>query len=198
MKTVKNKLKIAITGIVGSGKSSVTKVFEDNNFPVFNADLVTHELLNNNINVYNFIKENFEECIENDAIVRSKLSAIIFANDENVIKLNQFMHPIILAKMQLFLQQNTIAIAEIPLLFEVGFEKYFDIIIVVSTNEELRYKRLLKKGWSIEKIESISKKQIPLKIKEEKADVIISNNADIDSLIKNTENWIKENLNDKD
>lgn len=191
MKNVKNK--IAITGIVGSGKSTVTKIFQDLNYAIFDSDVCTSNLYEDE-DVITFLKDKFNESFEDGIFIKEKLSKLVFSNNQKLKELNDFMHPLIEAKMQEAFLKNDITVSEVPLLFEANLQHYFDIIIVVYSDLEIIKERLIKRGYTKQKINNIINKQIPLDEKVNKATVVFDNNSDQETLKKKVEIWIKENL----
>ena len=195
MKNVKSKCRIAITGIIGSGKSTVSKIFEQHGYDIFSADQCNSELLLNNPIVFKEISQQFSSAIVDNKINKAILSDIIFNDEKQKAILNRIMHPLILEQMLLFCDNHKIAVCEIPLLYETKQEQYFDIVIVVASDMDIIIKRLSNKGLSISKINQIINSQISLDTKIEKADVIFYNNNTSQDLYGDVSQWIKGNLN---
>ena len=129
---MKQNKKIAITGGIGSGKSTVAKLIKEQGYAVFSCDEIYSELIKDN----DFLKslcENFGEILDcNGQLDKVKLSKIVF-NDKNKLRqLNSITHPAIIKEMFRRADRlNSTCFFEVPLLFENGYEKYFDETIVV-------------------------------------------------------------------
>ena len=179
---------VAITGGIASGKSVVSKWFEDQKFSVIYADKIGHELLEDKY-FKNKIKEIFgKEVIINRTVDRIKLGEIIFNSADKRKHLNELLHPEILKKMQQIINASSkeILIFEIPLLFENGLQNAFDLVINIWTDEEIQLKRLMKRKFMIrDKALKWISSQMPAFEKQKKADINIENNATIIALKNN-------------
>lgn len=143
--------KIAITGGIGSGKSIVGKYIETIGYPVFSCDEIYKEIIHTPAYVA-AIAECFPTAIVKEKIDRKKISAIVF-NDENALKkLNQISHPLIMRVLdeRMNAQSFDLVFAEVPLLFEGGFENQFDHILVITRNKEMRIRDIVQRdGLSV-------------------------------------------------
>jgi dephospho-CoA kinase len=186
MRHPKRPFLIAITGGIASGKSIVSKWFEEQNFSVFYADKIGHELLNEQYFI-NEIKGVFgKEITFNNLIDRKKLGEIIFNSEDKRKQLNKLLHPEIRKRMQQIIDtssQETI-IFEIPLLFENGLQKAFDLTINITTRNEMRIKRIMKRdGIKKDIAQRKINSQMPELNKQKLTDVNIINEANLDDLI---------------
>lgn len=157
-------LKIGITGGIGSGKSTICKVFSLLGIPVFEADKAAKQLLNSNPEIKKEIIRLFGKEIytANKGIDRKKLADIIFNDDFQLAKINALIHPVVRNEFQnwLELQQSPYVIHEAAILFESGFYKMMDFTILVSAPEEQRIERVMKRdGISEELVKNRMKKQ---------------------------------------
>ena len=194
MTNVKNKISIGITGTIASGKSTVTNCFKELGYNIFDSDKINHDLLYNDKEVNKLLQLNFKECFNNNILDKNKLSNIIFNNNDYRLILNNIMHPRIIKKLDKYINDNNIAISEVPLLFELGLENKFDIIILVLTNIDIIKDRLLNKGYDINKINNIINIQIDKDKLKAKSNVIFYNNNSKEDLIKEVYKWIKDNI----
>ena len=115
--------KIGITGGIGSGKTTVAKVFEVLGVPVYYADAAAKRLMNENEILKGQIQYHFgKECYVNGKLNRKYLSELVFNNDEKLSLLNSIVHPITIADAQAWMQQQTApyALKEAALIFEKG------------------------------------------------------------------------------
>ncbi len=140
-----NNFKFAITGGIGSGKSAVSEIIRRQGYAVFSCDEIYKELL---------LKPSFIEKISSEfdgvlnfdgTINRKKLSEKVFGDSAALEKLNAITHPAIMKEVLKKCSGESIAFAEVPLLFENGFERYFDGVIVVLRDTEERIAAVLKR-----------------------------------------------------
>jgi formamidopyrimidine-DNA glycosylase len=194
-KCQKKSKKIAITGTIGSGKSTVAKIFRKNGYFVYDSDEVSKELSKKGGKGYKQIVKTFDNILDfNDEIDRSKLAEIIFNDKDKKEKLEQILHPLILEDMLSVMKSKDLFIAEVPLLFESDMQKHFDEVILVVSNDIILIERLLNKGLNLADIQSRIINQLNVKEKMKKSNVIIKNNADVETLEKKVITYIKNNL----
>lgn len=132
--------KIAITGGIGSGKSTVVAYLRKKGYTVFSCDEIYHEIMRSHAYIKQ-IKNVFPNVVENGKINRKRLAEIVFSNPEKRQQLNDISHPMIMDKLQFDIKtiQNDVVFVEVPLLFEGNYEYLFDEIIVVvrALNERI-------------------------------------------------------------
>ena len=172
-------IKVAITGGIGVGKTTVSNLFEKMGIPVFNSDVIAKEIMSSNHALKNQIIEVFgENAYENSKLNRSYLSDAIF-NDKNLLeKMNSIVHPYVVEEFNLWLknQKSKYILYESAIVFESNGENAFDkIICVLATKEEVINRIIDRNSFSRDKITSIMNNQLPDKIKAEKSDYIIEN-----------------------
>lgn len=190
-KCQKNTRRIAITGIIGSGKSTVSQIIRDNGYSVFDADAVNSELLKDPL-ILSRIENRFPNAFENGVLVRAKLASEIFNNPDSKSDLENILHPIIRKRMLKDAKNTDLFFAEIPLLFESGFAKDFDYVICVVASEKTILERMKNRGYNEQATKERIKTQYPVKVKVRKSDLIINNDADYDQLKKNVEGWLRK------
>ncbi|MCK9330512.1 MAG: dephospho-CoA kinase [Candidatus Cloacimonetes bacterium] len=185
-------LLLSITGDIASGKSSVTKYFSDKGYLVYSADDINAQILKR-ANTINDLVNLFGKAILKTSnsimeIDKQKFREIIFSNQyQNVKKLNDYLHPKILFEMQQYINNcnDKILFFEVPLLFECNLQYCFDINIIVTAEYKIKIERIIKRDNCSEDIaKNILKNQINQEIKQSLSDIIIDNNFDLDSLIK--------------
>ncbi len=173
-------LKIGITGGIGSGKTTVAKIFSLLNVPVYNADAASKRLYHTDKELMANIKKHFgEDIYTQDQLNRSKLAALVFNNEENLALLNSLVHPPTIKDADNWMHQQTgpYIIKEAALLFESGSAGNLDYIIGVHTPDFLRIKRAMDRDHvSREVVLSRMNKQIDEIIKMKLCDFIIENN----------------------
>lgn len=144
-------LKIGITGGIGSGKSTVARVFETLGIPVYNADEAAKRLMQEDPDLRKQIISLFgEEAYQDGKLNRSFISGQAFSNPEKVKALNALVHPATIsdAKSWMAKQQSPYALKEAALIFESGSEKELDYVIGVFAPEELRIRRVMERDRS--------------------------------------------------
>src|SRR6185295_2659899 len=146
-------LKIGITGGIGSGKTTVCKLFELLGVPVYYADDASRELLISDPAIKNQIVTIFGENIldEDQRISRKKVAAHVFGNETELKKLNAIMHPAVALHFEKWLNQKAsfpYIIKEAAILFESGAYRQLDKVITIAAPEELRISRVIKRDDS--------------------------------------------------
>lgn len=156
-----SSIKIAVTGGIGSGKTTVCNIIKEKGYPVFSCDEIYAELLNSG-NLTNLIVEGFGKVVLTDGkIDRRKLSTCVFGDEKKLQRLNEITHPKIFEEM--FLRAENCdgkVFFEVPLLFEGGYQNLFDEVIVVLRKVEDRILSVkLRDNLSDEEVEKRLNKQ---------------------------------------
>ncbi len=190
-----NKLSIAITGGIGSGKSEVCRLLNEQNIPVISADKLGHLALADHDVKEQLIEEFGEQILINGEIDRNLLGNIVFKDELKTLMLNKIIHPVIIRMLQKEMsdQKTELTAYEIPLLFEVGLEKLFDIIIMIWASEKVRRDRLLKRsGMSELRITEIIAQQYSQVDAKARSHYIIENSGSMKELEKALKEVLKE------
>lgn len=187
-------MKIAITGLIGSGKSTVCKYIRDKGYHVFDCDAYNSYLLEEGNEGYLKVKEVFPEVFEGDTLIKKRLSDLIFSNLENKEKLENILHPLILDKINLESKDYNPYFAEVPLLFETEFYKHFDYSLLVACDNNIALKRLTLRGVDNNEAKRRIANQMSLEEKKKRCNGIIYNNGDLDSLYGQIDLWLKNNV----
>jgi len=174
---------IAVTGILGSGKTTVAGMFGSRGLPVIDADAIAHELMEPGTEVWRKIKEVFgENVLENDKTInRQKLAEMVFGEESRVSKLNEIVHPelfrVILDKLRGDnAGKNPAVVIDAPLLIESGLHREMDYVVVVKTDRKNARERIRRSGRKID-FEARMRFQLPQESKEKHADFIVDNNG---------------------
>ena len=141
-------LKVGVTGGIGSGKSTVSKLFTCLEIPVFNADEAGRNLLNNDPQTIEEVTKLFgKEIIKDGKPDRKKIAELVFKNPENLAKLNSVIHPAVRRKFNEWAtgQHAAYCIDEAAILIETEFYKQLDYTILVIAPEQLRIKRVMQR-----------------------------------------------------
>ena len=173
-------LKIGLTGGIGSGKSTVAKVFETLGIPVYYADDASKKLLNENDELKTAVVQHFgKEVYKNGALDRKHLASIVFNNKEKLDLLNSLTHPVVIKDAEDWMNRQTspYAIKEAALLFESGAAEKLDYIIGVYAPQHLRVKRVMERdGLPTEEVVKRINRQIDEEMKMKLCDFMITNN----------------------
>lgn len=187
--------KIAITGTIGSGKSEVSRLLREKGYAVFDCDQVSYDLSQPNQAGYNQIIKRFEGIVmENQMLDRKKLASIIFNDAQAKMDLQNILYPLILEEMEKQIKKSdTLFFAEVPTLYESGWEIYFDQVLVVSVCKEVRDFRLKQnRSMSLAQIEERVQAQISDEKKCALADWVIENNGTKEELKIKIEKWLEK------
>ncbi|NUQ18694.1 MAG: dephospho-CoA kinase [Sphingomonas sp.] len=176
-------IKIALTGSIGMGKSTVAKMFEAAGVPVFDADSVVRQLQGPGGALVDRIGELFPGTVRCGTLDRDCLAQIVLEDPAKLAALENIVHPAVRDWRQAFIEKNSSApalIFEIPLLFETRGEKEFDKVIVVSAPADVQRARVLQRqGMTAAKLESILDRQTPDEEKRRRADFVVDTGGDL-------------------
>lgn len=181
-------LKVGITGGIGSGKTTVCKIFEQLGIPIYYADERAKRLMTFDKYLKSAIKQLLgpKAYYRNGRLDRKYVASIVF-NDKSILeKLNKLVHPAVGKDAEKWHnnQDAPYTIKEAALLVENGSYKSLDRLIVVTAPEELRIKRVIARdGSNYESVSSRIRNQLPEKEKKKVADFIIDNSGEV-SLIQ--------------
>jgi len=181
-------MKIAVTGGIGSGKSSVCNIFAKKGYSIISADKIAKELLANDKEIRKAVVAEFGEAAYDNGKPNNKyLAEKVFSNQQNVVKINSIIHPHTIIKIDLLiteaLKKSDIVFVESALIFEADRKDYFDHIILVLSSDENKIKRVTKRdGSSIDDVVKRIENQIPDDKKKSHSDFIIENNGTIEQL----------------
>ena len=192
------KIKVAITGGIGSGKSTALLYLKELGYPVFSCDEIYKEVISSKEYI-DKIEEFFPEAVTNSCIERKILSEIIFNDPEKRALLNGIAHPLIMQKLYERMDncKDELVFAEVPLLFECGFENEFDHVIVILRKEEKRIQSVQERdGISEEKIKQRMQSQFDYFSKDgqqriKNCNAILLENCTIEQLRMDLQNIIK-------
>ncbi|KXK03460.1 MAG: dephospho-CoA kinase [Ignavibacteria bacterium] len=179
---------IGVTGGIGSGKSEVCRILADQGFEIYNADLIAKDLYKKNKLLSKALINEFGEGILNfkGQISLAKLKQVIFKNKQNYNKLKKIVHPKVINHIKKLISKSKekIVIIESALIFESGFEKDMNYIVMIYSNKKNRIKRIIERdGAKRKEIENIMSYQMNEQEKLDKADFVIVNNKGLDDLI---------------
>ncbi len=172
-------IRIGLTGGIGSGKTTVAKIFEVLGIPVYYSDIVTRQLMNEDAELRKNITATFgEQSYTAAGLNRSYIASIVFNDAEKLEILNSLTHPATIrhARQWMQKQRSPYIIKEAALIFESGSVADLDYVIGVYAPLPLRIQRAMKRdGVSSEEVEKRMKRQIDEDIKMKLCDFVITN-----------------------
>lgn len=184
-----NLVKIAVTGGVASGKTAVCEFLQQLGACVVNADAIAHELLDSQTDLGQQVIRTFgSDILQNGKISRTGIAAKVFKDPQRLKELEDILHPSILKRIKeryLDARQKGIYkafVVEIPLLFEIGAESFYDVIIAVIAEDEKACLRFQSKGFTEEEYKRRMSRQLLPTIKSAKANYTIKNNGTLETL----------------
>ncbi|MYJ87928.1 MAG: dephospho-CoA kinase [Rhodobacteraceae bacterium] len=171
---------LGITGSIGMGKSTVSRMFEQSGVPVWEADREVKKLYRTGGEAVEPLREAFgDDILGPDGIEKEKLKEKILDRQDQKKKLEEIVHPLVRKKMEDFKaqcinQKHKLAALEIPLLLESGLQDKVDYVVVVSAPEEFQEKRVMeRKGMTREWFQKIKSWQLSDAEKQQRADFVI-------------------------
>ena len=172
-------IKVGITGGIGSGKTTVAKIFEVLGIAVYYADDAAKRLMIEDIVLKEKIEQVFgKDIYDNGILNRAKLSSLVFNNPEKLSLLNSIVHPVTIADADKWMQQQTTpyVLKEAALIFESGSDKMLDKVIGVFTSAEQRIQRVMQRdNISEEAVKTRMNKQMNENEKMRLCDYVINN-----------------------
>jgi len=184
-------VKIAITGGVASGKSTVCQFFKELGAYVVNADALAHELLYPNTDLgQQIIRLLGSNILENGKISRRIIAEKVFKDPKLLEQLEGLLHPAVLHKIEELYGQvrregrHSLFVVEIPLLYEIQGDSFYDVVVAVLADEDLAKERFEKAGFQKTEYDRRMSRQLKPHHKSAKADYTIHNNGSLEDLKK--------------
>lgn len=175
-------LRVGLTGGIGSGKSTVARVFEVLGIPIFNSDIQAAVIMHTNSKVKQGLVKEFGEDIYHAGILnKALLRKLIFNNEKNKNFVNNLVHPEVRKAYQLYTETHNnvpYVMQEAAILFESGAYKIQDKNITVVANRDIRIKRITERdGIDESMVKNIMNQQLPEEEKKKLSDFTIDNNG---------------------
>lgn len=182
--------KVAITGGLASGKSTVCRMLAELGAKVVNADAIVHNLLTPETEIGQKVIELFgKNILNNNTIDRSRVANLAFNNPRKLKMLEALLHPKVYEEINREWQEvnkekkNALFVVEIPLLFESGGEEFFDTTVSVSSPRResgLRFQKAT--GFEQEEYDRRMAFQLSTEEKNKRADIVIENSGSLEEL----------------
>lgn len=174
-------IKVGLTGNIGSGKTTVSEIFDNLGIPVYNSDTEAKKFLSYTDVVSKLINRFGDRILTNSKIDNKKIAGIVFNDNESLEFLNQLIHPLVAYDFNKWcdLNQNkSYVIIESAILYESGFDKFVNKVIFVSAPEEIRIKRIVNRdNCDVDEVKKRISKQWDESIKIKLADYNIINDG---------------------
>ncbi len=184
-------LVVALTGGIGSGKSTVGQIFEDLGAIVTDSDQLARAVVERGTAGFDQIVAAFgDDVLKNGDLNRAALAELVFKDPTKRKQLEEITHPLIrkaFAKIVESAHDDSIVINQIPLLVESNHDYKFDHVITVSAKEEVRIERLLKRGMTMTQIKQRIQAQSTDTQREEISDSVIRNDKSQAELLSEVE-----------
>lgn len=174
---------LGLTGGIATGKSAVSRMLRKLGANVIDTDVIAHNLAETGEPLYTAYVKHFGESVklENGELNRAEIARRIYENPKEREWINSVAHPLIKERVDAEISKlkeagETNAVIEVPLLYEIGWQKYADIVWVVYVPKETQQERLQRRD-NIDEAAAIARinAQMPIDEKKELADVVINN-----------------------
>ena len=182
---------VALTGGIGSGKSTVGQIFEDLGAIVTDSDQLARDVVERGTNGFDQIITAFgDEVLKNGDLNRAALGELVFKDPAKRKQLEQITHPLIRKAFSKIVESSkgdSIVVNQIPLLVESNHDYKFDHVITISASEDVRIERLLKRGMNLNQIKQRLQAQSTDAQREQISDSIIRNDKSQTELLPEVE-----------
>lgn len=186
---------VGLTGGIAMGKTTISQFLKSKAIPVVDADQIAHEILTvDEVKVK--LMDTFGESIldKNQNIDRRKLGPIVFNDQRQLEKLNIIVQPYIRTEIVRQLDTfsaNKVVVLDAPVLFEQGYEKMVDYLMVIKTSAQIQVERLMQRD-SLNEIDAQKRiqAQMPIEEKVKKADIVIDTSGTIEETRSQVVKWL--------
>lgn len=177
-------LKLGLTGSIATGKSTVLNAFGALGVPVFSSDEAVHELYAGEAVAP--VGAAFPGVVRDGKVDRVALSAALVADAARLAVLEHIVHPLVRRRIADFLAEAErggapLAVVDIPLLFETGYDYGLDKVVVTVCDEAIQRERALRRpGMTVEKLNTILARQLPQAEKRKRADIVFDTSGPVE------------------
>lgn len=191
MSKVSTIKKIGITGTIGSGKSAVLSYLKDKGFPCFSSDQYVHTLYDTSKDLANSIQSlTSQEVLSEGLLDRAKLKEVFFENESFKEQVESLVHKLVLEEITQPVDELTFY--EVPLLFEVKWQQYFDETWCVVVSDSIRYSRLKEfRGLDKEEVFKRMSYQLSQTEKIQLSDIIFINDGSLNDLYQQIDRYLE-------
>lgn len=190
---------LGLTGGIATGKSTVVAIFKAFGFPIVDADRIAREVVEPETKGLEAITKTFGiKMLQSDGrLDRKKLGNEIFSDNKKRKKLNQVLAPFLRAEIRKQIEEKKmladLVIADIPLLYEGGYDQFVDQVAVVYIPETTQLSRLMKRDKLSEAdAQKRINSQWSIEAKKKKADIIFNNEASPEMLKEQVSDWLEK------
>jgi len=176
-------LKLGLTGSIATGKSTVLRAFADLGVPTLSSDEVVHDLYEGE--AVALLAKVFPDVIHGGKVDRGALSARLVAHPGDLKTVEAIVHPLVRRRIGAFLadaaQKNApLAVVDVPLLFESGYDYGFDAVAVTAVDDAIQRQRALARpGMTVEKLNTILARQMPQAEKKRRATYVFETSGPV-------------------
>ena len=184
--------RIAITGGIACGKSLFASLLAEKGVEVLDADAVVHRLEEPGGEAVPVISAQFGQKILNPegGIDRARLAEVVFSDPDSLLRLNAMLHPLVKRELDRWMDNPApqIKAVSVPLLFEIGWDRGWDVIICLAADEAVQIDRMVRlRGYTEAQARQRLASQWPVARKAARSDIVVWNNADVEALARETE-----------
>jgi len=186
-------LRVGLTGGIGSGKSEVSRRLAARGAVVIDSDAIAREVVEPGTPGLAAVVAEFGDAVltPDGRLNRERLASIVFGDDQARARLNAVVHPLVGAETGRRMAEvapDAVVVHDVPLLVEVGMAGGFDLVVVVAATPETQIDRLVRlRGMTEADARARIAAQLPLQAKVAVADVVVTNDGDLDHLDEQVE-----------
>lgn len=189
-------MKLGLTGGIGCGKSTVTRIFKEAGWKTLESDKIVADLLAEDKGVQSALRQHWADAVFKDdgQVNRRAIAERVFHDEDELLWLEQLLHPRVRKIWQDAVGADPRGnwLVEIPLLFEKRLETAFDLVVCVASSPDVVEKRMVARGYTGEEVERRRLRQMPLDEKMRRADHVITNAGSLEFLEKQTLRLIEQ------
>ena len=184
----------AITGSIGCGKTTISNILREQGYLVYDVDKWVKYIYYKK-SFLNVIKLYFPEVFDGDNFDKRKLRNIVFSDKNKLKILEEIIHPFLKNRLKKIIRCNKnkgLVFVDVALLFEMGWDKYFDIILLADVDENTQRERVMKRdNITADDFDKINQIQMPMDEKRKKVDLIVNTGVSINKLRKDILNMLE-------